>query len=378
MRAELQATDICRNGALSCARVHVCGSQTVGMQLALKDAFCGAAGGSEGRGTGRVKFVDLFCGCGGASSGAVDAGYEVVLAVDVCEYALSVHRVNHVGCVHICTTLPPSEPLPLPADGCVWHLHGSPPCTRVSKAYQQRDSAERQNALAIIEWYTRFAVFSSATSWSMEQVATPVVIECLQQLSKCLARTRFDYEVIDLMDIGVPQHRKRVIAGSPDVVSRVRRLARWRQSVKDVIPFPRATHLRTYMMNSNPKPDPTGNKKWVYKRYSDDEACKPITDPAPTVVARHFFRWAFPNTDSKLVLFSVGEMASLQTFPHGYFFGDKKRKAMRCIGNALPPLAMQQILSGRKPSRQRTQKRSVLADPASPSYDRRLHATFKK
>lgn len=82
--------------------------------------------------------------------------------------------------------------------------------------------------------------------------------------------------------------------------------------------------------------------KWVYKRYSDDEACKPITDPAPTVVARHFFRWAFPNTGSKLILFSVGEMASLQTFSHGYFFGDKKRKAMRCVGNALPPLAATQ------------------------------------
>jgi site-specific DNA-cytosine methylase len=248
----------------------------------------------------------------------------------------------------------------------------------VSKAYQQRDAVERQNALSVVEWYVKFAAFSSATSWSMEQVATPVVIECLHHLKKCLSRARFDYEVIDFVDIGVPQHRKRVIAGSSDVVSRVRRLARWRQSVKDVVPFPRATHLRTYMMNSNPKPDPTGRKKWVYKRYSDDDACKPITDPAPTVKSRHFFRWAFPNTGSKLVLFSVEEMASLQTFPPGYSFGDKKRKAMRCIGNALPPLAMQQILSGRKPSGQRTKKRRVLADPASPSYDRGLHVTFEK
>ena len=70
---------------------------------------------------------DLFAGCGGASTGAVDAGYEVVLAVDAKgplplidadAGALAMHaanpRANHPSATHVCAALPPALPLPLP------------------------------------------------------------------------------------------------------------------------------------------------------------------------------------------------------------------------------------------------------------------------
>ena len=42
----------------------------------------------------KPKFVDLFCGIGGASQGAIEAGYDVTVAVDSCARALDVHKKN--------------------------------------------------------------------------------------------------------------------------------------------------------------------------------------------------------------------------------------------------------------------------------------------
>jgi len=70
------------------------------------------------------KFVDLFAGYGGASTGATNAGYDVVLAVDNWEHAVGVHQLNHPQTQHLCMELPPAEPLPLPEAGEKWHLHG--------------------------------------------------------------------------------------------------------------------------------------------------------------------------------------------------------------------------------------------------------------
>lgn len=188
---------------------------------------------------------------------------------------------------------------------------------------------------------------SSATSWSMEQVATPIVLECMKQYK--MMRRSFDYEVVNFYHLGVPQKRKRLIAGSPDTVSRLRRLQRWHRSAQSVIKIPRGTHIRNYVRNGNPKPDITGQSNFTYKWYSDDESCVPISGPSHCVVAGQFLRWATPYSGKKLKLFNCSEMASLQCFPESYTFHEQKRTSMRCIGNAIPPIVMQQILSGRRP-----------------------------
>jgi C-5 cytosine-specific DNA methylase len=42
----------------------------------------------------RLRAVVLFCGMGGTTQGVIDAGYDVVCAVDICERALQVYRKN--------------------------------------------------------------------------------------------------------------------------------------------------------------------------------------------------------------------------------------------------------------------------------------------
>ena len=320
------------------------------MQSCIKDYYKLEGARDRRCGEGPPKFVDLFAGIGGASAGAAQAGYDVALAVDADQAAMDLHAYNHPHCTHLCCTLPPTRPLPLPSADETWHLHGSPPCTAVSVANQGRVEEKRDGAVDLIKWYVEFALESSATSWSMEQVATPVVLRYLETLKAAKAphRNRFAYAVVNFYDSGVPQERRRVIAGSPDLVARLLRLPRWHRCVEDVIVAPRGTHLRNRMRWSCPRRDPTGEKRWVYKEYTDDDSCVPITGPAPTVVAYHPLRWTRPKRNFKPVPLTHTELARLQCFPLGYEVGEHTQTAIRCIGNALPPIVMRQLLSRKR------------------------------
>ena len=316
------------------------------MQPSLVEVLCTARKRST-----PTQFVDLFCGGGGASAGATSAGYNVVLAVDCCQTALKVHKDNHPDTVHICTTLPPVDPLPTPGAGEDWHLHGSPPCTNLSVANQKRDAHDREDGLQMIRWYLDFALSSSATSWSMEQVATPVVLSLLQEYKKAGSRhrNRIAFSVFLFYDRGVPQNRRRLIAGSPDVVARLLRVCKWHQSVQDVIRFPRGTHTRSFLRYSNGKRDLEGKVKWIYKKYTDDDCCFPITGPSHCTVCSYFLRWTTPHSGQKPKSLSVKETAALQCFPEDYVFNVSRSKARKCIANAVPPVIMYQLLTGRKP-----------------------------
>ena len=300
----------------------------------------------------RPKFVDLFCGIGGASQGALDAGYEVCLAVDACADALEVHKKNHTQTLHYCLELPSHFPLPLPSAGEHWHLHGSPPCTAVSVANQVRDDAARDQGTDLVQWFLRFAMDSTATSWSMEQVSTPIVRAAIDELLKVGSpyRNRFAYTVVDLSRLGVPQARKRLIAGPKPLIARLKRLPRTRRSVRDVIALPRGTHTRHELVWSAPKRAPKDSgRKWIYRHYTDDDCCTPVDGPGWTITARHTLRWACPGTGRKLLRMTPRETALMQTFPPSYQLDARVGRAIRGIGNALPPVVMQQYLTGRPP-----------------------------
>jgi DNA (cytosine-5)-methyltransferase 1 len=294
-------------------------------------------------------FVDMFSGIGGASCGAQQAGLTVSLAVDSWKSILNVHAKNHPEATHVCTRLPPDHSLPLPSAAQRYHLHGSPPCTKLSIANQARSDEERRNAMRLVEWFVDFALASSATTWSMEQVPAPMVIDFLRQrkAARTHGEARFDFEVFDLHDFGVPQHRRRVIAGSHAVVARLRRRAAnpLRRGLRDVIAKPRGTHARTWIYRGNPKPDPTGRAKYVYDHYGNDDKCLPITG-AVWCATHRALRWATPHTNTNPCDFTSREMAAAQCFPADYALPTKTSDANRAIGNALPPIVMRLMLGG--------------------------------
>ena len=124
-------------------------------QLTLQAAFSQTAFQVLPTATGPIDVVDLFCGVGGFSEGARLAGHRVVLAIDSNKSALDAHKLNHPSAVHELVILP-AENLQqlLPSAGTKWHLHGSPPCTKLSRAGgTNRSAADRAEGLFLVNWF---------------------------------------------------------------------------------------------------------------------------------------------------------------------------------------------------------------------------------
>lgn len=298
---------------------------------------------------------DLFCGAGGFSCGAALAGCRVAFACDSCPLALETHKQNHPEATHLCAQLP--APLPLPTDGRPFHLHGSPPCQQFStmKTFGGTQK-KRVDAANMVEWYLELALRSGATSWSMEQVSTNGVVQLVERVRQSNPG-RLAYHVFDLDLLGVPQTRKRLIAGTPWLVARlVRMCSVWRRRpVNRVIHTSYATHLRnskgweTQTLRHIRKP---GQSKYVYSMdrilVPESDLVRSVTLPGPTVVCTSTLRWAWWERYDKVHLQTVRppHLAALQTFPPTYVWPEKIELARRQIGNALPPLVAELMLRG--------------------------------
>ena len=310
---------------------------------------------------------DLLCGCGGFSQGSVDAGWRVAFACDHWDLALTTHSANHPGTEHRRLELPCA--IPFPTDGRHFHVHGSPPCQKFSTAHTKRDAQGAKQGVAeavdLVEWYLRTALASGASSWSMEQVASKRVVEIVERVRRS-APGRVAYGTFDLHELGVPQTRRRLIAGSPALIARLQRLCSHdrRRSVRDVIPRPRGTHLRHskgWCRAHKRVGRLDGEAKYVYEQASFFDGAKPVDGPAPTVVCNGDMRWTWVERGvPRRARITVPELAALQTFPPGYKFPKSQHDARMLIGNAVPPLVAQLLLSGAaRPDR-----------PASPSLRR--------
>ena len=285
--------------------------------------------------TGKRKFIDFFCGCGGASQGAAQAGFDVVLAIDYCQDALRVHKLNHRSAVHLCTPLPAPFELPLPSPDEDWHLHGSPPCTHLSQANIERDPSAKADALKMVKWFLEFCMSCGATTWTMENVATKATIELLEAF-RSAHRQKVAYAIVQCNDHGLPTTRRRLIAGSPRVIAAFRRLPHAHRTVRDVIPTPRGTHTRGSVVWA-------GHKE--YKHYGPNDALHSIDKPAPCITARHTLFWATPKLGNPLVKMTPRETAIVQTFPEDYALDTSISRAIRQLGNSFPPSVAERLFS---------------------------------
>ena len=314
-------------------------------QLTLQAAFSHTALPVPPTAAGPIDVVDLFCGVGGFSEGARQAGHRVVLAVDGNKNALDAHKLNHPSAVHELAILPAENLVQLlPSAGAKWHLHGSPPCTKLSRAGgTNRSAADRADGLFLVKWFLDLVAEVGCTTWSMEQVAQEDVLEELAARKKA-APNIYAYHVVNMAHFGVPQERKRVIAGSPALVSRMQGRADPLRDprVMDVIPdHPalavgikgrRATlgrewykkHAKAFQTPINKIPMELRMKRGGLSR------------PAPTVLASSPHRWV-DATGKTIVTLSIKEHAALQSFPPEYQFSRLSKHALTEIGNAIPP-----------------------------------------
>ena len=304
-------------------------------QQSLLSFTTNAAGLANG-----VAVVDLFCGVGGFSCGARAAGHRVVLAVDNNAELLQAHEANHPECVHVCAELPsgldvdamlPPGP-PLRREGAPWHLHGSPPCTKLSVMLPVRGQDDVDVAVGLVEWFLDLVHRLRPDSWSFEQVNNEAVREALEEMRRRRPRL-CDWDLFDAADFGVPQHRKRIIAGTPWLIHnlRERRCApsEWR-GVRAVIPDPPRPFIRNSLYS---RPDPvTGEKKEVRL----DEQLRSVDVPAYTMLASGHAKWA-DEDGTVLRHLNAAEKALIQSFPASYALPRGRFLALTGVGNAVPP-----------------------------------------
>jgi DNA (cytosine-5)-methyltransferase 1 len=276
--------------------------------------------------------VDLFCGIGGFSEGARQAGHQILMAIDSDQRALEAHKQNHPGSEHVLAELPNGLP-PLPRDA---HWHASPPCQAVSQANRIVRSKQRQDAISLVEWYLTLVEMHGPASWSMEQVATPVTIELLEKRRRRMPKV-FAYAVVNLAHYGVPQDRRRLIAGTPSLVERFLKRVSPPYSVAGAIP----DSPSQFIMNSTTNtPCNSG-----FRRLRPEEHMRSVDRPSYTVLACNPLKWV--EEDGTIMRkMTECEAAILQTFPVSYYLGGASVSSRRRgVGNALPPEAARRMVA---------------------------------
>ena len=287
-----------------------------------------------------VSVVDLFCGGGGFSEGARRAGCHVVLAVDSDVDAMTVHQVNHPDAEHVITTLPSDDVVRRVAEHVARgaHVHASPPCQMLSQANRRVKATSVDHSLSLVQWYIDLVLSQRPASWTMEQVNVPVVCRLLQR-----ARMRhpecIDFLVVDVADFGVPQNRRRVVAGSPPLIERLRQCvgegAKHRVCVRDVVPDAPGSHIQSTTTNT-PVRDSTG-RTISHRPLRPEEHIRSTHGPSYTILARNAPWWS-DDTGTRIRHLTPNECALIQTFSPSYdLMCVKTSVAQRVVGNAVPP-----------------------------------------
>lgn len=293
---------------------------------------------------------DFFAGGGGFSEGARLAGCNVIWACDNDPKALRTHAANHPDTKHVCAHLPlQKRNWPFPTDGQKFHVHLSPPCQLLSKANERKlCNEDRKPGLALAAWSLKTAISCGASTWSFEQVSAPAVVALVEAARKRHPK-RVAYACIDFVTLGLPQRRKRLIAGSPHLIAKLLRAIDRapRRSVRAAIAKPRGTHLRNGTSTSSTRRC-GANGKCQYDKAGWADRIRSIDEPSFTVLANRGMNWVTRTADGGVEAshprLDAHEYASLQSFSASYKWPASKTLAMKQIGNSIPPLVAQLLL----------------------------------
>ena len=334
-----------------------------------------------------VEVVDFFSGCGGTSAGLREAGMRILLGIDKDENAAATYRANFPEAAFICRDIrqiltwelepylsrPRQRPLLFTA--CA-------PCQPFSKQNRGKSNADTRADLLneLHRFVRRFRpeyVFLENVPGIQRIDPSDDPLRRFQHLLESL-NYRFDSDVIDSLDYGVPQTRRRfVLAASlvaqidlPDpthgtVDGRTAHTTVW-DWIGDLPAIPAGGRNETVpnhhcaglsklnLERIANTPEGGDRRDWptnlvlpchqshaghtdVYGRLHRDR-------PASTLTTRCISlsngRFGHPTQDRAL---SVREAACLQTFPRDFVFSGSLASMAVQIGNAVPVLLARRI-----------------------------------
>ena len=268
-----------------------------------------------------MRVVDLFAGLGGMTCGAIEAGAEVVLAVDSDPTPLKVLGANAPQTTIIVATLGEGrDEVSLPPAAPDLHVHLSTPCTEISVA-RRGTSADTTGGLQMIRWAVSFALDRNEHSWSLENVPTKATRALMAELVAANPK-RVAFGVFDSADFGAPQSRRRLIAGPPEVIRMLQG-----------IPYARRVSVRD-AFNRAGKELPAAYCKNQTRSQNGRPTMRGVETQSFTVCAGHALTWC--DADGKTVsVMTARDSAILMGFPLTYTLPKGSRAAQRAVGNAM-------------------------------------------
>lgn len=309
-----------------------------------------------------MKAIDLYAGVGGWALGLELAGIEVVRSYEWWGAAADTHRNNLRGDVFQVDIRTMDFEL-LPEPGEVEIVVGSPPCTQFS--YSNRGgNGDIADGLKDMYRFLEIVAYLKPKFWAFENV--PRVKKVIDhELRDGGVLSKFSelfqdasVEVLDMSEFGVPQRRKRCVAGNFDFQLLKQYSARQKErSLGNVVEALQAKHDPIYGLLSPEElidDEHEAFLDWEEVRFNRDMKVahpvyngmpfpEPMDRPARTVTATctRVSRESLVVEDTELGGFrrlSVRERASLQGFPVTFqFHGKSHAEKLKMIGNAIPP-----------------------------------------
>jgi DNA (cytosine-5)-methyltransferase 1 len=312
-----------------------------------------------------MKAIDLYSGIGGWTTGFRMAGIDVVASYEWWKDANNTHN-NNFGTTHKETNIRELklEDLPNPKD--IEFVLGSPPCTQFSYANRGGNGDIADGMIDIIK-FLEIVEYLNPKYWAMENVPRVAkIIELEIQKGGSLFRFKNLFSengirVYDSSEFGVPQKRKRMIAGRLpfDLL----------ESYKVVTPKLTMGQVLD-ALNENVVIDPVYGVELNKKEVTDHNSEAPLSDEEERIngdsKAYHAVynamsfpdKWDRPSRtitalctrvsresiiirdhDNKLRRLTVRERGCLQSFPLNYqFYSGSYGGKLKMIGNAVPPV----------------------------------------
>lgn len=118
----------------------------------------------------KYNVLDLFCGCGGLSLGFEEAGYNVLLGIDIWEDALKTYAYNHKHSKTLCAdmlTLRGEDVKDIIGDNSVDVIIGGPPCQGFSIAGKRIVNDDRNK---LYKGFVRMVEYFKPKAFVMENV----------------------------------------------------------------------------------------------------------------------------------------------------------------------------------------------------------------
>jgi DNA (cytosine-5)-methyltransferase 1 len=303
----------------------------------------------------RPTVVDLCCGAGGFAWGFMQAGFDILLGVDTCRYALATFTAN----------LPEAKALQLDItsqqaveETCA-QLQGQqpdiviagPPCQGFSRAGPRNPADPRNKVLhAVVQTAVKLQPKVIVVE-NVMYLRGPAFVQHLRKAIGVVRRAgyRFAYAVLNAEAFGVPQNRQRIVFVAARTETRapllkvLESLSR-REAVQGMTVATAFAGLPVHGAGTSPvfNHEPMAHSQKVVNKIKKIKPGEgPLSyrklDPdrlAPTVICGHRAlpcHYAVPRT------ITVREAARLQGFWDDFRFFGPKGNQMLQVANAVPP-----------------------------------------